>query len=256
MLTRKMFFILAFLLVFINADSLFACSAQGPADPVTGLIAYPPGAGHSEGLTSLPSGLEGTPFQNGTYFKGWTGAGKESAMKLIVVPAGTTLAFEGVIESTTTTERPPHWEEGTVKGVGGTTVDSAAPPEWTINGNGRGDYRDGNIPPAIPGLKFVNFESPPSVIIAPDTPNEKALWKLTYDRDTAVRVLVSIWNDPIVRATFLSDENIPTGFDMEEIANRAKEPMADEGAKSLNEFEISATGAGGVQALLMVLTLR
>jgi len=229
---------------------LLACSAKGPADPVTGLISYPPGTGHSEGQSSVPAdGLEGTPFQGGKYYKGWVGAGTEQAVKLLVVPAGTKLAFEGVIESTTTTNTPPHWEEGKMKGVGGTTVDAAPLPTWTISGNGRGDYRDGTFPPEAVGLKYVNFEAPPSVIIAPDTPNEKAIWKLTYDRETAVRVLVSVWNDPIARATFMESGTVPADFDMDEIAAAAKEPQGDDGAKSLSDYELSATGASGVQGL-------
>jgi len=229
---------------------LLACSAKGPADPVTGLISYPPGTGHSEGQSSVPAdGLEGTPFQGGKYYKGWVGAGTEQTVKLLVVPAGTKLAFEGVIESTTTTNTPPHWEEGKMKGVGGTTVDAAPLPTWTISGNGRGDYRDGTFPPEAVGLKYVNFEAPPSVIIAPDTPNEKAIWKLTYDRETAVRVLVSVWNDPIARATFMESGTVPADFDMDEIAAAAKEPQGDDGAKSLSDYELSATGASGVQGL-------
>lgn len=222
-----------------------ACSAKGPADPMTGMISYPPGAGNSEGSTSVPAnGLEGTPFEGGKYYKGWVA----NSMKLLVVPAGTTLAFEGVIETTDDT-RPPHWEEGEMNSLGGTTVDAAPRPEWTISGNGRGDYRDGVIPPAIPGLKLVDFEGPPSVIIAEDTPNEKALWKMTYDRDTAVKVLVSIWDDPVVRALYLSGANIPAGFDIRQIADQANQPQVDGGARSLNEFELSAVSEGGVANL-------
>jgi len=239
-----------FLCMVFSPLDLMACSAKGPADPVTGLISYPPGTGHSEGQSSVPTdGLEGTPFQGGKYYKGWVGAGTEQAVKLLVVPAGTKLAFEGVIESTTTTNTPPHWEEGKMKGVGGTTVDAAPLPAWTISGNGRGDYRDGTFPPAAVGLKYVNFEAPPSVIIAPDTPNEKAIWKLTYDRETAVRVLVSVWNDPIARATFMESGTVPADFDMDEIAAAAKEPQGDDGAKSLSDYELSSTGSSGVQGL-------
>lgn len=234
------------LILMAGCCSVFACSSKGPADPVTGMISYPDGTGHSDGNTEIPgTGLEGTPFEGKKYYKGWV----DNDMKLIVVPSGTKLAFEGVIESVSGTARPPEWEEGAVKGVGGTTVDAAPRPEWTISGNGRGDFRDGNFPPSIPGLKYVNFESPPSVIIAEDTPNEKALWKMTYDRDTAVRILLSIWNDELIRSMYMSDSNIPPGFDMEQIAARAKEPMADEGAKSLDQFELSATNAGSVDAL-------
>lgn len=245
----KRIFAIAFCLVTIFALTPYvieACSAKGPADPVTGLISYPPGAGNSEGTTSVPTeGLAGTPFEGGKYYKGWVG----QAMKLLVVPAGTTLAFEGVIEGVPGGPRPEHWEEGAVKGVGGSTVDAAPQPAWTISGNGRGDYRDGTFPPTVSGLRYVNFESPPSIIIAPDTPNEKALWKLTYDRDTAVRVLMSVWNDPIAKMAFVESAEVPSDFDMEAVAAAAKEPQADDGAKSLNEFEISPTGAGGVQAL-------
>ncbi len=236
---------IVFCTVFSPLD-LLACSAKGPADPVTGLISYPPGTGNSEGQTTVPAaGLEGTPFEGGKYYKGWA----DKAMKLLVVPAGTKLAFEGVIESTTTTSTPPGWEEGVIKGVGGTTVAAAPLPTWTISGNGRGDYRDGTFPPAAVGLRYVNFEAPPSIIIAPDTPNEKAIWKLTYDRETAVRVLVSVWNDPIARATFMESGTVPEDFDMDEIAAAAKEPQGDDGAKSLNDYELSSTGSAGVQGL-------
>ncbi len=236
----------AFFLAVALSPCLYACSAKGPADPVTGLISYPPGYGNSEGTTSVPTeGLDGTPFSGGRYYKGWV----DKAMKLLVVPAGTNLVFEGVIEGTAADAAPEHWEEGKVRGVGGTTVEGAPLPTWTISGNGRGDYRDGTFPPQAVGLKYVNFETPPSVIIAEDTPNEKAVWKLTYDKETAIRVLMSVWNDPIARAAFMESSAIPADFDMEQIAAASRDPQADEGAKSLNDYEISATGAGGVSAL-------
>lgn len=234
------------LIIMAGCCSVFACSSKGPQDPITGMISYPEGSGHSDGNTDLPDeGLEGTPFEGKKYYKGWEG----KDMRLIVVPTGTKLAFEGIIESVSSKNRPPDWEEGAIKDVGGTTVEDAPRAEWTISGNGRGDYRDGNFPPSIPGLRYVNFETPPSVILAEDTPNVKALWKMTYDRDTAVRVLLSIWSDEFIRAIYLSDSSVPPGFDMQEIADRAKEPLADDGAKSLNNFELTATNAGSVDAL-------
>lgn len=240
--------ILVSLLFACGVSPLPACSSKGPADPVTGLITYPPGTGRGNEMTSVPTeGLEGTPFAGGTFYKGWL----DKAMKLIVVPVGTKLAFEGVIQSTTITTRPEHWEEGAVAQpkLFGTTVDEAPKPAWTITGNGRGDFRGGTVPPTASGFKFVSFESPPSVIIKEDTPAVKALWKLTYDQDTALNMLSAAWRDPVIRTSLQSSGSLPPDFDMDSVIGSAREPQADDGAKDLAEFEISPTGPDGVEGL-------
>ncbi|GAB4270009.1 MAG: hypothetical protein Kow0029_06480 [Candidatus Rifleibacteriota bacterium] len=229
-----------------GVNALWACSAKGPADPITGLITYPPGTGVGGEKTSVPTaGLEGTPFEGGKFFKGWL----DKAMKVIVVPVGTKLAFEGVIQSTTITTRPDYWEEGAIQNLYGTTVEDAPRPTWTITGNGRGDFRDGNVPPTATGFKFVSFESPPSCIIVDDTPAVKALWKLTYDQNAALNMLSAAWKDPLIRASIESSGSLPPDFDMESVLNAAREPQGDDGAKDLNEFEISPTGPDGVEGL-------
>ncbi len=242
--TKKHVLMLNFLLLacFLMSQPCWACSGSGPADPVTGMITYPPEAGKGTAIPST-SDLAGTPFEGGKFYKGWKG--KE--MKLMVVPVGTTLAFEGVIQSTTGSA-PEYWEEGIENELKGTTVDEAPKPTWTISGNGRGDFR-GTVPPTAAGFDFKMFEQPPSCMIVDDTPAVKALWKLTYDRDSAISMLMAAWNDPVLKLSITSGGGIPSDFDMDEVVSSGREPMADDGAKDLNEYEISPTGSDGVDGL-------
>ncbi|MBF0548229.1 MAG: hypothetical protein HQM08_27580 [Candidatus Riflebacteria bacterium] len=200
------------ILVFSILPSLavFACSAQGPQDPYTGVISYPPGTGPSATMTTIlppSSDLANTPFAGGEYFKAWSG----TDMQFLIVPCGSTLAFEGIIQSTTA-GRPPYWEEGEVKGLNAYTIANAPKPVWTVSGNGRGDYRGGSAPPAAAGLVIKQFESPPGCMIVAGGPAPKSVWSFEYDQQTAVNMLNIAWADPAYKTLIISglQSRLPT----------------------------------------------
>ncbi|MBI3039664.1 hypothetical protein HYY75_11580, partial [bacterium] len=232
----------SFFMLFVVANC-FACSAQGPQDPVTGLISYPVSAGKGTVVPSIP----GTVFAGGDFYKGWNG----STVKYMVVPVGTTIAFEGVIQGGTS--RPPYWEEGAAGGLTGYVVSAAPAPTWTIAGNGRGDWR-GQAPPAIGGnSRFMQFlyEGAADVVIPEDTPqvqtpNPKATWKLQYDKAEAVNVLLQAWDSGY--STLI--QNALPSITRDMIQN-AQDPQNDRGAKSYNETdnEYSAVKSGSVANL-------
>jgi hypothetical protein len=223
-----------------------ACSAKGPQDPYTGLITYPNNEGTNGNKTQIPD-LPDTPFAGGKFFKAWKGDG----MKVIIVPVGSTLVFDGVIQSAApiSPPRPAFWEEGEQQQLYGRLVRDMAPPKWTIFGNGRGDYAPGQAPPTDPGFSLKPFEMGPDCMIVEDTPAVKALWKLSYDQKSAINMLGIAYNDPVYKAAI--DKALPPGADFANILQNAggREPQFDLDAKKLNNFEISPTGPEGVEGL-------
>ncbi len=244
------------------APALLACSAKGPADPETGLITYPPGstAAPPGAQTVLPPGLEGTPFQN-TIFKGWLGGNT----KLIVVPVGTKLGFEGVIKAAPGVNpeppQPPEWEEGVVQNVKGTTVADAPKPTWTIAGNGRGDYRDGNRPPADPSFSLKPFEREGDCMIVEDTPAVKATWKLTYDAKTAKNMICALMDDPVYGAYIETLKTATSPFKdiSKDKVMEAGDPTNEHDATKWTDaapIELSAVNCGSVAELKTALRTR
>ena len=225
---KRQLIVLAIAAVFL-APAVFACSSQGPQDPVTGLITYPGNytGAPEDAKTEVPPDLIGTPFEGGKFIKAWSG----NDMKVIIVPVGTTLGFEGVIQSTDpNVGRPSAWEEGQKANLYGTTVDQAPKPAWTISGNGRGDYRDGSAPPVPGALAYREFENPAKCIIVDDTPAVKALWKLSYDPETAKKMIYFAAQDPLKRA-LLEEKLSGTGLTLDTILNSTGLPKNDFGVK-------------------------
>ncbi|MBF0503149.1 MAG: hypothetical protein HQM09_23685 [Candidatus Riflebacteria bacterium] len=199
--------IMVFLIAaFSFAHGLWACAASGPSDPYTGMITYPNSQGPTGAQTVVPTaGFENTPFAGGKIYKGWSG----SDAKFIIVPCGTQMGFEGIIisDKPLTPPRPAFWEEGAacVPQLNGSTVESAPKPTWTISGNGGGDYRGGPAPQAAPTFTLKSFEGPDDptpnngagCMIVVNSPATKAVWKLTWDKATAVNMIHLALSDPV-----------------------------------------------------------
>jgi|GEM_PF-3262786 len=253
--TSLVAFMIFGLLIVLIAPIVYACSAKGPQDPYTGLITYPPGKGPSElkdstgndQKTTVPSGLDDTPFKGGKFYKAWSG----NKMNLLVVPVGTTLTFEGVIESATKIEpaRPDDWEEGEVADPKkyGTTVDSAPRPTWTIYGNGGGDYRGGTQPPLPTDVVLKPFEREADCMIVDDTPAPKAEWKLSYDQNVACNILRQMYDDPVYGTAFKA--KLPSDFDIDTLLKSPGEPQIHHDAINYKELTLSAVNCGSVDAL-------
>ena len=250
------FFLLVIFSFFFSVD-LLACSAKGPADPVTGLITYPNGRGRvvdgEQFFTEVPNTakLKNTPFAGGKFYKGWNGT---DDMNIIVVPNGTSLVFDGIIQDDKT-EPPPDWEEGKLQGLKGTTIDKAPVPKWTISGNGRGDFRDGVVPPENINMVVIYFESPPSAVLkeqpgitGEDSPDGKAEFRFSYDPEAARLMLKKMLSDPLrremIKASISSSNDLPSDFDIDAVVDSTKEPEGDKGTKLLDEEKISAEDEG------------
>ncbi|MBF0406828.1 MAG: hypothetical protein HQM10_05720 [Candidatus Riflebacteria bacterium] len=195
----KYFFHLLIAFLLVASSHLFACDGKGPQDPITGVISYPNGSGPigSSEKTTLPADLENTPFAGGKFFKAWD----ENDMKFLVVPCGTKVVFEGLIQSAIPIDppRPIFWEEGEAKNQYATTFADAPKPTWTITGNGRGDYDPGSGPPGEPTFRIfpLNAEQSPSCMVVVDEsgtgPAVNANWSLEYDEKTARNMLGYSW---------------------------------------------------------------
>lgn len=173
-------FLLAWVILLISAAPIFACDGGGPSDPVTGLIVYQNG----QGGTSVPSSPE---TDQNNVVKGWNSAGTRA--DYIFLFTGSTVGFEGIIQGGTTA--PSDWEEGRARGEKGYKVAEAPAPSWTISGNGRGDFRDGFTIPTPSGFTYKMFEKNADCMIAAGTPAVKAVWKLSYDQNSALNIIAA-----------------------------------------------------------------